>query len=393
MARIDLPGQRSYDAVVVGARCAGAATALLLARGGLRVLVVDRGRYGTDTLSTHALMRAGVLQLRRWGVLDAVRAEGTPTVRTTTFHYGGEKIEIEVRPGGGIDGLYAPRRSVIDRLLVDAARAAGAEVAYGTALVDVLRAPDGRVRGIVAERPDGDLVRHRAELVVGADGLRSTLAGLVGAPVTRQGNHAAAVVFSYWSGTGLEGYHWYYRPGVSAGAISTNGGTCVFAAVPAERFEEVFQRDVAAGYHRVLEECEPSLAAAVGGARRTAGLRGFPGQAWFLRRSHGPGWALVGDAGYFKDPLTAHGMTDALIDAELLARAALAGSDGALAEYEGVRDARAVAFSEVTDAIASFEWDLPEVQELHLSLSEEMKRETAALRELHERPLAAGGRS
>ncbi len=108
-----------YDVVIVGARCAGAATAMLLARYGLRVLAVDRGQYGADTLSTHALMRGGVLQLHKWGVLDSVKAAGAVPIRQTTFYYGDDLLTIPIKPRDGIDALYAPRRALLDRLLVD----------------------------------------------------------------------------------------------------------------------------------------------------------------------------------------------------------------------------------------------------------------------------------
>src|SRR5262245_23530275 len=108
-----------YDAVIVGARCAGAATAMLLARAGMDVLLVEQGLRGTDTLSTHALMRAGVLQLFRWGLLDAIKAAGTPPIETTTFHYGDEALDIRIKPRDGVDALYAPRRTVLDPLLAD----------------------------------------------------------------------------------------------------------------------------------------------------------------------------------------------------------------------------------------------------------------------------------
>ena len=104
-----------YDVVVVGARPAGAGTALLLARQGARVLMIDRGRYGADTLSTHALMRGGVLQLARWGVLPRIVEAGTPPVGTATFIYGDESLEVAVKPSDGVDALYAPRRTVLDR--------------------------------------------------------------------------------------------------------------------------------------------------------------------------------------------------------------------------------------------------------------------------------------
>src|SRR5215831_12691096 len=120
-----------YDAVIIGARCAGAATALLLARSGAKVLVVDRQAYGSDTMSTHALMRGAVLQLNRWGLIPEIAAAGTPAIRSTTFHYGGEAFRVALKPDHGVECLFAPRRTVLDRLLVDAAREAGAEVRHG----------------------------------------------------------------------------------------------------------------------------------------------------------------------------------------------------------------------------------------------------------------------
>jgi flavin-dependent dehydrogenase len=188
------------------------------------------------------------------------------------------------------------------------------------------------------------------------------------------------VIFSYWSGTGLEGYHWHYRASVSVGAIPTNGGhTCIFVSVPESRFRREVRSDVAGAYQRLLMECEPDLATVVRGAEPVEKYRGFAGLVGFFRQSCGPGWALVGDAGYFKDPLTAHGMTDALIDAELLARAAAVGTDRALADYQRARDDRATGLFEVTDAVASFEWDLTTLRQLHRALSDELKKETAGL--------------
>src|SRR5512132_4122456 len=117
---------RGWDVIIIGGRVAGASTALLLARAGLRVLVVDRARRGSDTVSTHALMRGGVLQLRRWGVLDRLAVTGVPPVRRVTFHYGAESMPVSLKPYAGVDALYAPRRTVLDAMLVDAAEAAGA---------------------------------------------------------------------------------------------------------------------------------------------------------------------------------------------------------------------------------------------------------------------------
>ena len=370
---------RPYDVAVVGGRCAGAATAMLLARRGFRVLVVDRERYGADTLSTHALMRGGVLQLHRWGILDGVKAAGTPTVRSTAFHYGDEIVEVQIKPKEGVDGLYAPRRTVIDRLLVDAARSAGADVVYETRLVDLVRSGN-RVCGAQLRSANGEQFAVEARLVVGADGVHSTVANLVGAEPYKTGRHATGVVFNYWANTDITGYHWCYRPGVSVGVIPTNDGlACVFVSVGQSRFHSEVSVDVAAGYQRLLKECNPELGAVVERATRAEKFRGFAGQVGFFRQSWGPGWALVGDAGYFKDPLTAHGMTDALIDAELLAQAAVQESDSALAMYQQARDDRAMGLFDVTDAIASYDWDLTSVAELHRSLSDEMKKETAVV--------------
>src|SRR6186713_2598925 len=158
-----------YDVVVIGARCAGAATAMLLARAGHRVLVVDRGRYGTDTLSTHALMRGAVVQLHRWGVLPAVIAAGTTPVRQATFYYGDESTSVPIAPRDGIEALYAPRRYVLDRLLVDAAGAAGADVVFGVRLKELQRAGNGRVIGVVLEDETGHVHRVASSVVVGAD--------------------------------------------------------------------------------------------------------------------------------------------------------------------------------------------------------------------------------
>lgn len=358
-----------------------------LARKGLAVLLLDRGREGTDTLSTHALMRAGVLQLHHWGLLERLRGRGTPVVRSTSFHYGDDVLAIELKPRDGIDGLYAPRRFVIDQLLVEASREAGVEVRHRAEVTGLVRSGDGRVTGAVVKHADGAAVEIAAGLVIGADGLRSSVATLAGATPYRTGHHSTAVIFSYFADVGLDGYHWYFRPGVSVGAIPTNDGlTCVFVAMPPRRFHDELRLDLAAGHRQVLNECSAELASAVQEAKRAERYRAFPGAVGCFRQSWGSGWALVGDAGYFKDPLTAHGMTDALVDAEVLARAVADGSELALEAYQRARDERAHAFFEATDAIASFEWDLPTVQGLHRTISEEMKREAASVIARHAEP-------
>ncbi|HEY0836894.1 MAG TPA: NAD(P)/FAD-dependent oxidoreductase [Azospirillum sp.] len=368
--------REKYDVLVVGARCAGAATAMLMARHGLKVLAIDRGGYGTDTLSTHALMRGAVVQLHRWGVLPRIVEMGTPAVRSTTFHYGDEVVEVPIRPAHGVDALYAPRRTVLDSILVDAAQEAGAKVRHGHTLTELVRRPDGRVGGAVVCDPEGRRIEIAAELVVGADGIGSAVARLAGAPVLRTAHHATAAMYGYWSGIGADGYRWHYREGVGTGTIPTNAGQhCVFASIPPERFRREARRNVAALYWQVIDESAPELAAALADARLEGPVRAFAGRKGFLRRPCGPGWALVGDAGYFKDPLTAHGITDALRDAELLADAAARGTEAAFEEYAAARDELSLPLFEVTDAIASFGWDLEAVKTLHQALNKAMKRE------------------
>lgn len=370
----------AFEAVVVGARAAGAACALLLARRGLSVLVVDRGRYGTDTLSTHALMRGGVVQLHRWGLLDAVREAATPPVREASFHYADETMRFPIKSRDGVDALAAPRRTILDRILVDAARQAGATVLHGTRLVDLSRAEGGRVTGAVIETEDGRVQHVRTNVVVGADGVGSVVARLAKAGVYREGRYATGVVYGYWSGVAAEGYGWYFRPGVAVGAIPTNNGeTCVFVATSRDRFHREIRHDVEGGYQQVLRECSPALADLVGRGRRSGHLHGFPGQVGFFRRSWGEGWALVGDAGYFKDPLTAHGITDAFRDAELLADAVVGGTAASLGGYERARDEFASTLFELTDDIASFRWDMDAIRQKHRLLNEELARESSAI--------------
>src|SRR6476661_6357299 len=181
------PMDNHYDVIVVGGRCAGAATAMLLARGGLRVLVIEATQRGTDTLSTHALMRGGVLQLHRWGLLDSVVASGTPAIHATRFSYGDDDQTVEIRPGDGISALRAPRRTVLDALLLDSARAAGAEILSPARVTRLL--------------------------TIGADGRGSTVARAVGAKFHRRGSASGAIIYGYFPGLARDQYHWAYRPG------------------------------------------------------------------------------------------------------------------------------------------------------------------------------------
>jgi flavin-dependent dehydrogenase len=375
-----------YDVVVVGARCAGAATALLLARAGLSVLAVERSGYGADTLSTHALTKPGVLQLSRWGVLDAVRRAGTPKVDTVAYHYGDEQVAIPIKPDGDVDGLYAPRRTVLDRVLVDAAVEAGATVAHRTAVADLIVDHDDRVRGVVIDS-NGTVMAVRSRLVIGADGARSFVARSVGASIEHSVDASSATVYAFVPGLPDNTYRNYFEPAMAAGVIPTNDGEAnVWVSASAERFKREARANPTGFFHHLLHQADPSLESHVSRhpphrIRSFAGLNGFTRTAW------GPGWALVGDAVYFKDPVSAHGMTDALIGAELLARHVTAifhGTDEAesLSRYSAARTSLAVPMTDAVARLATYAWHPEEVKQMHLEMNHAMRNEWTTLHSL-----------
>ena len=370
---------RSYDAIVVGARVAGATTALPLARAGMRVLLIDRAGYGTGVLSTHAFMRGGVVQLARLGLADDLVAAGTPAIRRTVIRYGDVDEVIDVRPSAHVDALYAPHRAVLDRILIDAAIRAGVDVRFRTTLTALRRDTEGRVLGIEATGADGTSLEAHAPITVGADGLRSRVAREVGALTYERGTAASSMVVGYWSGVDVDGYQWLYGTRQAAGVIPTNDGqVSVWTGVPRDHFLHRLRHRPDLGFHEVLRAIAPDWAAALAGGHQHGPLRGFLGIPGFLRQPWGRGWALVGDAAYFKDPLTTHGMTDALRDAELLARAILAAADGrdswdrALANYQDTRDALSHDLFALTDRVATFAWRMDELRPLLLDVARAM---------------------
>jgi 2-polyprenyl-6-methoxyphenol hydroxylase-like FAD-dependent oxidoreductase len=360
------PATRRWDAIVVGARCAGAATAMLLAGQGYDVLLVDRARFPSDTVSSHIIHPPGLTALRRWGLLDDLVATGCPSLPTYTFDFGPLVITGTPSTPDGTAGGYAPRRIVLDELLVRAAQKAGAELREGFSVTELIT--DGnRVTGVRGHARGGLEVSEYARVVIGADGVHSRVAGQVNAPRYRQGPVLASAYYAYWSGVPAAGVRWMIRPGRGFGLIPTHDDlTLVLAAWPQAEVAQVKQ-DLQASY---LGEVTAALGGRLDGGRQETRVvgEGVPNR---FRVPYGPGWALVGDAGYAKDPVTAQGITDAFHDAEMCADALDAawrgsrGYDEALGEYQQRRDERVLPMYEFTGQLADLSVPPPpEMQQL-----------------------------
>jgi len=365
----------SYDAIVLGARCAGSPTAMLLAQAGHRVLLVDRATFPSDTVSTHVIHAPGVAALRRWGLLDDVISSGCPAVEHYSFDFGPITIDGTQRPADdGGRTTYAPRRTVLDHLLVDAAGRAGAEVREGFT-VDEIVIEDDVVVGIRGHGDGGASVEERARVVVGADGRNSLVAKAVDAeeyhvkPVLQGG------AYTYWNDLPVDGFEIVIRPERGFAAIPTNDGlTMLVVGWPADELA-AFKTDVENNYLRTLD-LAPDLAERVRHATREA--RFFVGSVPnYFRKPYGAGWVLVGDAGYDKDPITAQGIPDAFHDAERFARALVDVFTGdrtfenAMADAQRARDAHALPMYEFTTQLATLEPPPPELQQLFAAMQDD----------------------
>jgi flavin-dependent dehydrogenase len=341
------------DVVVVGARCAGAATAMLLADAGHDVLVVDRAGFPSDTVSTHVIARTGMVQLSRWGLLGELHDSGAPPITTVEIDTGAEVVVRTVKDRHGVDHLLAPRRIVLDALLQDAARRSGARIETGVSVDDVLRDAGGRVVGLHAQDARGP-VRVLARHVVGADGLGSRVARRVAAPVTLRRPTSGAALYAYFAGD-WSGIEYHVGHDALAGIFPTHGGeACVWVCTPedvARRHQRRGPRD--AVLTGLLDELTPGFGERVHGTEQTSPVRGMLRMPNHVRQAAGPGWSLVGDAGYHRDAITGHGISDAFRDAELLAVAL----DEALRE-PGAEAAALTAYGLARDRMARPIFDL-----------------------------------
>jgi flavin-dependent dehydrogenase len=362
-----------YDVIVVGARCAGAATALLLAQRGYQVLLVDKATFPSDTISGHFILHPGTRKLAEWGLLDKVLASNCPPVNRWRTNVGDFSLSAEVPTADGLPACIGPRRTVLDKILVDAAVAAGVELRAGFSVTD-LQMAEGKVTGIRGRTKQGTLVAENASIVIGADGKRSKIAQLVEAPLYREHPSLTCWYMAYWSDFPSDALELNWRPGRLVLSFPTNDGlTLIAIGWPHQEFHQ-FRSDIEGNYRQTMQMM-PELADRLPGARRVEPYMAMADVPTFFRQPYGSGWALVGDAGHHKDPTPARGISDAFCDADLLAAAIDDGLNGrqplqqALAQYEQKRNERAIPDNDITLQRAQLKgWDAPDMRQLRLIL-------------------------
>lgn len=349
-----------YDAIVVGARCAGSPVGMLLARRGYRVLVVDRSTFPSDTVSTHYIQQRGLARLSAWGLLDELVATKVPQIKHMTVSY---KDIVIAGFAGSIDGIevtYAPRRTELDTILVEGARAAGAQVREGYTVRDLI-IEDGRVAGVRGSLAGGDIREERARIVIGADGRNSFVANAVGARFYRSVPAECFIYYSYFSGVETE-FHSRIGDRQQIGIWPTHNDQTLIAVMRKIGAFEEFRTDVEGNFLSIARDIVPDFAeelAAHGKREDKFYPMRYPDN--YYRQSYGDGWALVGDAGYHKDPLTGLGISDAFEYAELLADRVHDGLSGrrpmseSLAEYQRTRDEKSHSSFEFTCSISTLE--------------------------------------
>jgi 2-polyprenyl-6-methoxyphenol hydroxylase-like FAD-dependent oxidoreductase len=362
----------TYDAIIVGARCAGSPTAMLLARRGYRVLVVDRATFPSDTVSTHIVQPRAAAALARWGLLDRLVATGCPPLHTYSFDFG--PVTIAGRPGtNDFPVAYCPRRIVLDKLIVDAAVEAGAELREGFS-VDGLLFDADRVVGIKGRTHGGTVVNERARIVIGADGWHSVVSEAVKPERYHERPPLLAAYYSYWSDLPTDGRLQLYVRGKRAfGTVPTHDNlTLIVGGWPYSEFAAL-KHDIEGNFLEMLN-LVPAFADRVRRARREARFAGANLPNYF-HKPYGPGWVLVGDAGYIKDSITAQGIKDAFRDAERCVTALDQWFDGrrsfdaAMADYQSERDEHALPMYEFTCQLAAMEPPTPEMQQLFAAIS------------------------
>jgi flavin-dependent dehydrogenase len=361
-----------FDAIVVGARCAGSPTAMLLARRGYRVLLVDRATFPSDTISTHFIWQQGMACLKRWGLLDRVLATNCPPFRTIGLDLGAYQLTGDPPAVDGAAEICVPRRTVLDKILVDAAAEAGAEVREGFTITG-LTSSDGQVTGVRGhERGAADVDEH-ARIVIGADGRNSLVAKAVRAKEYNAKPLVSCGYYAYWSGVPPHIPAIHPLPRRVVITFPTNDElTVTYFAIPREELGEV-RSDPERHLLDALRQVA-NLKGPFRGATRIERIKGSSDLRNFFRPAYGGGWALVGDAGYHKDPILAQGISDAFRSAEWLADAIHAGFSGtrplnaALANYQRIRDENFAPMYELSCSLATLEPPSPETLALYEAL-------------------------
>jgi flavin-dependent dehydrogenase len=360
----------SYDAIVIGARCAGSPTAMLLARQGHRVLVVDKASFPSDTMSTHLVHPPGIAALERWGLLERLVETGCPPVERYLFDFGPVSVAGSPQPIDGVSRAYGPRRTVLDKLLVDAAAEAGAEIRESFIVEEILT-ENGAVTGIRGHSAGGGSVTESAKVVIGADGKHSLLAKAVKPESYNERPSQMAMYYAYWSDLPVEGFETRIRAENRRGwaALPTHDGlTCVPFGWPVEEFA-ANKGDIDGNFLKAMD-LDPEFAERVRSATRESKFIGSADLPGYFRKPFGPGWVLVGDAGYHKNPITAMGINDAFRDAELVAVGlddAFGGErsfEEAMGAYQEARDVAATPVYEFTCEFANVAPPPPEMQQL-----------------------------
>lgn len=347
-----------YDVVIVGARCSGAAMAMVLARAGHRVLMVDKDARDSEMKhSTHFLQAPGVARLRRWGLLPALEA-ACPGFDYYELDFGAMRLAGRPPAVDGDARTFCPRRYLIDTLLVQAAEAAGAEYRPATRVTDLLR--DGeRVTGVRVARADGASASLSARLVIGADGPGSTVAKLVDAAHYAEAPAQQVTVWGYWQDVGGDGLRFRTLPGTGLYYGPTAPDQLLVGVNWAMPTYKALTVSPEQDYRARIAELDPELHEQLASAELAEPLRRGSTRN-FLRVPHGPGWVLVGDAGHKKDPCSAQGMSDAFIDVEQAGAILDAGLRGelelepALRAWHVERDARLLPRHHMTLQMASF---------------------------------------
>lgn len=352
-----------YDVIIVGARCAGSPTARQLARAGLRVLMLDKVGFPSDSFRNHVILPPGTAKLHEWGLVEGLEATGCPAIAWVVSDFGDGPLRAPVEALAGLPAFYAPRRRVLDAFLVDAAVAAGAELREHTTVTELLWDED-RVVGVRGHTSTGVEFEERAAMVVGADGTHSFVAEAVQAPVYDERGVATFAYYSYFADLPLDHVEMVFRNQVLSLMFPTHDDlSCVAVQAPVAGYS-AFRADIEGSFY---EHLAPAIRAPVADAKRAERWIGTADLPNRFRTPYGPGWALVGDAGYVKDPVMAFGISDAFRDADLLATALIEGLGGArplteaLADYHAARDEHARPDYEANWATATFQPPPPEM--------------------------------